>query len=181
MLRYKLSRIFTAKAERFVPGDSFFNKSAKQIMDSNRNHYRDRLIESLQTLLEKFQTGLVMTSKTTGTGQATFKLTAPITYPNGTPIEIQLSTECSDLLLMMGREAAFRIECNGEKKVFYYGDSYSPDNSSQFLQMPNYVGDVREIAVHLHSKTFSGLYAEYMTAPLNNASGRKHRDGLIIR
>lgn len=158
MIRYWLSRAFTKHAERFVPGDRFFNATAKDLMETNRDYYRDELTNSLKILFEKFDAALHIESEATGNGRAVFKISSP-RYPTNAPIEFSVSTECSDLLLSLGREAAFCIEKNGESKIFYYGNSINPDNDSQHLGMPRYFDQIKQIAQYFSRETFSALYA----------------------
>ncbi len=161
MIRYKLSRLFTRYAENFIPGDVLFGASAK-IMEMNRDHYRDTLIESLQTLFGTFNSGLVLESENAGNGQAVLKISSPQKYPGLRPVEFNLSTETSNFLMGAGgREAAFLIKKDNQEKLFYYGNSWNPDNDSQFLGMPRYFAEVQEIAQHLRRETYDDLYARY--------------------
>lgn len=164
MIRYKLSRLFTNYAEHFVPGDRFLQASAAELMQANRDHYRDTLIESIQTLFEKFDSGLILEHQNAGTGKALLKVSSPQKYPGLYPVEFELSTETSDFLMATGREAVFCIQKGTQEKLFYYGNAWNPDNHSQHLGMPRYIAEVQDIAQHLSRETYAELYARWQNS-----------------
>jgi hypothetical protein len=162
MRRYRLSKIFTEKVEPFLSRDGFFGMSAAQNMRLNRDHYRDAVIEGVQKLYFLFNSNLQMQAENTGIGTATLKVSSTQDHYLGySPAEIKLSTECSDLLLALGREAAFCLESDGKKEIIYYGNSYNPDNDSQRLNMPNHIGDIKVIASEISRMTYASLYKQY--------------------
>lgn len=167
MIRYRLSRLFTRYAEPHLPDDKFFGLSAAQLMANNRDYYGAELIEALGQLFQNFESNLILTAQRTGTGCATLALCAPEKYPGYAPALIEIKTETSDLLLAMGRLAAFRITPrNSAAQIFYYGDSYDPDNKARLMGLPPYLGDVNQIARYIHDAAFADLYARYQK---NNA------------
>lgn len=161
MLRLRLSRLFTRYAERFVPGDSFFGKSASALMESNRDAFRDDLIEGLQAIFTKFDSGLAMESKNTGTGKALLKFSGTKNYIGMVPAEFEIETETSDFLMATGRVAAFTFKNNGQEQSFYYGNSWSPDNDSQHLGVPKYPDEVIKIAQYLREESYKDLYERW--------------------
>lgn len=162
MILYHLSRLFSRYAQAWVPGDRFLGKSSPALMGRNKDFYRDQVITGMQQLFSKFDTGLELHSEKTGTGQALLKISAPQKYPGYSPALLTLQTECSDALLCAGRVAAFQIESKDQPAhIIYYGDSYEPDNQAQLLGLPPYLGDLNEIARHVHSRAFADLYARY--------------------
>lgn len=168
MIRYRLSRLFSDIAQHWMPGDRFLGASATQLMEGNRNLYRDQLIETLDQLYSRFDSGLMLESRTTGTGEATLRLSSPAKYPGYYPAEFAVKTESSDLLMATGRLAAFHITPQEKvepeepsSRVFYYGNAFNPDNQAALMGTPPYLNDANEIARYLHQAAFAALYARY--------------------
>lgn len=160
MIRYKLSKIFTKSIEPIIPWKTFFGDSAKENMELNRNFYRDRMIKNIQMLFDTFENKLKLESENTGTGKAILTVTSLESYKGFDPVKINLSTECSDLLLALGREAVFCLEKDDVQEILYYGNSIHPDNHSQMMGMPEHIADVQKIAYAVQTMTFHALYQE---------------------
>ncbi len=158
MVRFRLSKLFSQFGQRYVPGDKFLQYTSTELMAANRNAYCRDLIKGLKDMLEKFDSGLVLQTTYTGNGQAAFEVLSPKRYPEIPPATFFLTTETSDFLMATGREAVFTIHKSGQKKSFYYGNSWNPDNDSQHLGLPRYPQDVIAIAHHVSRLAYADLY-----------------------
>ncbi len=158
MVRFRLSKLFSQFGQRYVPGDKFLQSTSVELMNANRNAYCNDLIKGLKDILEKFDSGLVLQATHTGIGQAALEGFSPQRYAQIPPATFYLMTETSDFLMATGREAVFTIHKDGQKKSFYYGDSWNPDNHSQHLGLPRYPQDVIAIAHHVSRAAYADLY-----------------------
>lgn len=158
MVRFRLSRLFSQLGQRYVPGDKFLQATSVELMDANRHAYCHDLIKGVKDMLEKFDSGLILQATHTGIGQAVLEISSPKRYAQIPPANFYLTTETSDFLMATGREAVFTIHKDAQKKSFYYGNSWNPDNHSQNLGLPRYPQDVITIAHHLSQLAYADLY-----------------------